>query len=140
MSKLKTILFWAASCTWGAIMTLIGAITGLILICLGYKPQKFHNSIFFEVGESWGGLSLGAFFFVCKRSGVDTKRHERGHCMQNALFGIFFPFLIGIPSAIRYWYREIVVKLGIRTYADLPDYDAIWFEKQATELGDKYFT
>ena len=44
------------------------------------------------------------------------------------------PFIVCIPSAIRYWYRNIKVSFG----KDLQPYDSIWFEGQATTLGLKY--
>ena len=139
MSIVKAILYWVVSCTWGAVMTFVGAVTSLVLIILGYRPKKFHYNIYFEIGERWGGLNLGAFFFVSKQSNERVKRHESGHGIQNLIFGVFFPFLIGLPSAIRYWYRDLVVRLGLKNISNLPDYDAVWFEKQATKLGDKYY-
>jgi hypothetical protein len=49
------------------------------------------------------------------------------------------PFLVAIPSFIRYWYRELLVRSGEKKYADLPDYDSVWFEGWATKLGKKYY-
>lgn len=43
------------------------------------------------------------------------------------------PFLVAIPSCIRYWYRELLVRSGEKKYADLPDYDSVWFEGWATK-------
>ena len=43
-------------------------------------------------------------------------------------------FVITIPSVIRYWYRNWALAQGKK----LPDYDAIWFEGQATKWGKKY--
>lgn len=42
------------------------------------------------------------------------------------------PFVIAIPSMIRYWYREIIWRKDRQKYYQLPKYDAIWFEGQAT--------
>ena len=43
------------------------------------------------------------------------------------------PFVVSIPSAIRYWNR----KLNYHDKGLTPptEYDDIWFEKQATKLG-----
>lgn len=54
MSKVKVILFWLISCTWGAIMTSIGAVVVLVLICTGHRPHRFHHLVYFEVGYGWG--------------------------------------------------------------------------------------
>lgn len=139
MKVFKTILYWVVSCTWGALMTCAGAAVAVVLIALGYKPKRFHYNIYFEVGVRWGGLSLGAFFFVSWCASDSIKRHEAGHGIQNLIFGALFPVLIGVPSAVRYWYRRIVVALKPERRRSLPDYDAVWFERQATRLGEKYF-
>lgn len=48
------------------------------------------------------------------------------------------PFVICIPSATRYWYREYLWKTDKAKYKTLPDYDEIWFEGQATKWGETY--
>ena len=45
---------------------------------------------------------------------------------------------ITLASAVRYWYREYLVQVKGKFYHELPDYDSIWFEGSATELGEKY--
>ena len=45
------------------------------------------------------------------------------------------PFIVCIPSAIRYWY------IGIRDLIGKPytkSYDSIWFEGRATKTGGKF--
>lgn len=45
------------------------------------------------------------------------------------------PFVVCIPSAIRYWYFEFYR----RKHNKFPcEYDAIWFEGQASRWGKKY--
>lgn len=140
MKVLKGILYWLWQCTYGIVMTSIGAIVILVLICCGYKPKRFHYNIYIEVGNGWGGLELGAFFICCKNSSVSTKQHEAGHALQNLWWGLLFPFVIWIPSAVRYWYRKWYYKYKYpQNQKPLPEYDAIWFEGQATRLGKKYF-
>lgn len=138
MKKLKIILFWFASFTWGLPMTLIGSLISLCLLIAGYKPQKYHGFIFFEVGIGWGGFNCGCFFFANKHVYESTKKHECGHGIQNIILGWFMPFVISIPSAIRYWYREYLIRIKKVSYWDLKPYDSIWFEKWATNLGNKY--
>lgn len=132
-------VFYLLSFTWGLPLTILGCIAALILILLGYKPKKWLYGYYFEIGKNWGGVEAGIFFFCQKNSGVDTKNHEFGHAIQNCYFGPLFLPLIGIPSAIRYWYREYLVQIKKYKYSDLPDYDSVWFEGSATKIGYKYF-
>lgn len=126
--KLFTIFSW----TWGLPLTLVGAIVALALPKC--KRKKHGYCIQIEVGESWGGLNLGYFCFVCKDAPPRTRNHEFGHALQNCYYGIFTPFIVTIPSAIRYWYR--VIRIILKNPVTTP-YDAIWFEHQATEWGNK---
>lgn len=135
----KGILFWAISLTWGLPMTLIGTICAIALIVTGHKPQRFHYFIYFEVGSGWGGFEAGGFFFVNRHPSLHIRQHESGHGLQNIMLGVLMPFLVSIPSMIRYWYRELIIRSGKKKYSDLPDYDAIWFEGWATRLGEKHF-
>lgn len=137
MKNKKGILFWIASLTWGLPMTLLGMIVALALMYTLHKPQRFGHLIYFEVGENWGGLELGAFFLVNKGADLHVKQHEAGHGIQNIIFGFLMPFVVCIPSAIRYWYRKYKKKKGLAE--TLPPYDSIWFERQATSFGKKYF-
>lgn len=140
MKILKGIGFWAASCTWGIIMTLVGAIVALALLVTGHKPKSlFGWYVCFEVGSGWGGFSMGPFIVVAKDVSLQTRQHEAGHGLQNIMLGIFMPFIVSIPSAIRYWYRRLVVQFGHKAPWELPPYDSIWFEGWATSLGVKYF-
>lgn len=125
------VIFYFLSLTWGLPMTLLGALISLVLICAGYKPKRFHHFIYFEIGEKWGGFESGMFFFVNKNPSLHLKQHEAGHGIQNCIFGFFMPF-ISLWSVARYWYRKL--KKG-----NLPPYDSIWFEGQATKLGKKHF-
>lgn len=126
-------LFYILNCTCGCLMTVIGALTALVLLIAGKRPERYGYCWHFTVGHGWGGVSLGLVFLTDDEPTEHTKNHEHGHAIQNARFGILMPFLVGIPSVIRYWYREL------RYYrrGDTPPtkYDDIWFEGQATQLG-----
>lgn len=192
MAKVKTVFFWVWSCTWGVVMTLIGAVGALVLIIGGKQPLVFHGRVYFQLGRGWGGVSLGAFFFLSTTSPDSTKQHEAGHTVQNLIFGPLMPFVVCIPSAFRCVLRDCtftgkkivagvvtalvgavslagailgflygvtalgVVGLLMTLYAgiialwafrrEIPqyaggayvDYDAVWFEGDATRRGKKF--
>ena len=133
---MKKFFYWFLSLTWGLPMTLIGLIVSLVLLITGHKPYKFGYTFYFRVGKNWGGLELGAIFITDQTPLKHTLYHEHGHGFQNCVLGIIYPFLIGIPSAIRYWYREL--KYYRKNKQPSTTYDSIWFEGQATRLGNKY--
>ena len=123
--------------TWGIIMTTIGYIARLVFLVLGIKGRKEGFVRLYKVGLGWGGLSLGTTVIVaCDCDTEDIISHEIGHGIQNAIFGVLFPFLVAIPSAIRYWYREF--KYYRRDKLPKTPYDSIWFEGQATLIGIIY--
>jgi hypothetical protein len=128
------VLFYLLSVTWGSLMTFIGLLSAVVLLCAGYKPKKWGGCWYFNVGKHWGGLNLGIIFLVDESSSDYTKNHEFGHAIQNCFLGPFMLFVIGIPSAVRYWYREIRLHKGLTNTT----YDAIWFERSATKLGNNF--
>ena len=128
---MKKTLFYILSFTWGLPMTLIGLIVSSVLLTVGYKPKKHGWCYYFEVGKGWGGLELGAIFLTSKNPSEHTRNHEHGHALQNCIWGPLFPFVIAIPSAVRYWTRKIQRSKG----KELEPYDAIWFEWQASTWG-----
>lgn len=132
-------IFYLLSWTWGLLMNLIGAIAALFLIVTGHKPYKFGYCYCFEVGKGWGGCSLGMFVIYSKASPLSTKCHEHGHSIQNCSFGPLMPFVVCIPSAIRYWYREYLHRVRHVQYRDMPSYDSIWFEGSATKIGTNFY-
>ncbi len=107
MRRLKLIGFYLLSFTWGILMTLFGCVVALALLLTGHKPHMFHGSIYFEAGSNnWGGFECGPFFVTDRSPTLHIKQHEAGHGLQNIMFGPLMPFLISIPSCIRYWLRE----------------------------------
>lgn len=125
-------LFYILNLTWGLPMTLVGATAALGLFIKGYRPTRHGGCLCFIVGKNWGGVSLGLVMIVSEQATGATKNHEFGHALQNAVYGLFMPFIVSIPSAVRYWYRRK------RKHSTLPPYDAVWFERQATEWGNKF--
>lgn len=115
----------------GWILSSIGNIVYGILCLLGHQQKMFYDICpYFEIGQNWGGLSLGWFFICTKGSSENLKCHEVGHTLQNANIGGWRMLALSLGSVARYWCREI---FGAKT-----PYDAWWFEGQATELGTKY--
>lgn len=136
MLTFKRILFYIASFTWGIIMSLIGGIVILIsLLC--HRVKVWHGRAYAIWGKGWGGLELGCFA-VCAED-CQTEHllaHECGHGLQNAILGPFMPFLVCIPSAIRYWYREL--RFNRKGLTPPTSYDSIWFEGWATKWGYRF--
>lgn len=128
-------LFYLLSFTWGLPMTLVGCVVGAILKAMGHKPKKWGYCYYFEVGENWGGVNLGPIFITSKNPTSSTKSHEHGHAFQNCKFGFLMPFVVSIPSAIRYWHRVFSAKAGnpIKT-----SYYSAWFESEASTLGKEF--
>ena len=133
----KRILFYIISFTWGGIMTTIGLVVLLVTLPFG-KFEIYHGRIYKRIGKNWGGVELGCFFLCDKSADEYILADESGHGLQNCLWGPLMPFVICIPSAIRYWYREFIWHFNKEKFNKLPEYDAIWFEGQATKWGKKY--
>ena len=122
------------SWTWGLPMTLVGCLAAGCLWLAGHRPERWGGGIYFVVGKHWGGVSLGPVTLV---STADERllTHEFGHSIQNCRWGFLYPVAILLPSAVRYWYRRAILRLGLREQAELPEYYEIWFEAGADRLG-----
>lgn len=138
MLVFKRICFYILSFTWGCVLSVVGLVVVLILGLIKRKINVYHGRLYVVVGKNWGGLELGCFFICCENSKDSDylRGHECGHGLQNVLFGPFTIFLVAIPSAVRYWYREL--KYNRKGINPPTEYDSIWFEKQATKWGEKY--
>lgn len=130
-------LFYLIQFTWGLLMNLVGMLVFFVLMIAGKKPKKFGNMFYIEIGTNWGGLELGTFALVCERHSTHLLQHEAGHGIQNLYWGPIYPIVIGIPSAIRYWYREL--RYYRRGRVPKTDYDSIWFEGQASRWGEQHY-
>ena len=121
------------SFTWGLPLTLAGSLVSLALLAAGCKPKRWNYCVYFEIGENWGGFSLGPFFVKDKTYSEGVMDHEHGHAIQNCVLGFLTPFLVSFPSAIRYWYRKLrFERKGLKPKRGYYD---IWFESWATILG-----
>lgn len=125
-------LYYLIQFTWGLPLTALGVLAYLILaeIC-GYYHYRYRNMICIVIPWNFGGVNLG-MFAIHGEDNYSVVSHEYGHSIQNLWLGWLMPFIVAIPSAIRYWYREYLY------YINKPPktkYDDIWFEGQATKLG-----
>ena len=136
-AKLPKPVFYLLTFTWGLPFTMLGLITALFLRLRGHRPKKHGYCFYFEVGESWGGINLGLFFVVDKHSTERIRCHEHGHAVQNCYLGPLMLVLVALPSLLRSRYRAYLTEKKGADARSLPDYDSIWFEGQATRLGQE---
>ena len=127
-------IYYFLNFTWGVIMTVIGLLAAASLTCFGKKAGTFNGCLWFGVGEHWGAVNLGIVIITDKDTSISTLKHEYGHSIQNAMYGILFPFIVGAPSFLRCCKRKILMAKGV----ELGPYDAVWYEGQATALGNKF--
>ena len=135
MRKINKSTYWTLSFTWGIIMTLVGIIASIGLLFMGKKPERNQYGFVFKIGKGWGGLSLGPFAIVSEDASQHTLNHEFGHSIQNCQYG-FLMVAITLASVFRYHYRNWIKKH--KPNQTLPPYDSIWFEGEASDLGNFY--
>ena len=123
--------YYLRSFTWGLLTTLPGCILAGVLMLFGKRPQKYGYALHFEVGNGHSGASLGIVILTGRNPSVHLKNHELGHSLQNCYFGPLMPLLVNLPSTLRFWYRRIFKRTK-------KPYDSIWFEGQATRLGNAW--
>ena len=129
-------LYWLLNFTWGILTTLCGLLLSLTMLCIGKKPKRWHSVWYFQIFDNWGGMEMGTMFLRDNSNYTSTNNHEYGHTFQNAILGPFFIFIVAIPSAIRYWYQEI----RRRQHKPNVEYDLIWFEGSATDIGNDAYS
>lgn len=128
-------LFYILSFTYGLPMTLIGCVGALFMLVTLHKPFVFERCLCFRVGR-YSGCSLGIFIFIGGEFKEELLVHEFGHSVQNCLYGPLMPFVVALPSFVRFHYRRI--KKFVFHQRLTSDYESIWFEKEATALGKDY--
>ena len=122
-------LYYILQWTWGLPLNIVGLM--VYIICkyiFKYECEKHRKAIWINIPTNNWGVNLGMFLIGPR----ETVAHEYGHSIQNLIFGPFMIIIVAIPSAIRFWYRRIIIKLNktLKTR-----YDDIWFEGSATKLG-----
>ena len=133
------LVFYLVQFTWGILMNIFGILVALFMLITAHKPYHFGPSIYFKCKKLEGfGFEAGVFFVIgADCDGDSIILHEAGHGVQNMIFGVLTPFIVSIPSMIRYWYREL--KYYRKDLEPKTDYESIWFESQASSLGKKYY-
>ena len=120
--------------TVGLPLSFFGLFVYGFLRLIGKKPHDYRSVCrYFVVGRKWGGVSLG-FFFICDSDDERLRRHEFGHCVQNATVGGFRMLGYSIASGVRYWRYRTREKHGKQN----KKYDSWHFERNATLLGEAY--
>ena len=137
MKTLKYILFYIVQWTWGILMNIVGLFCLLFAWITGEKIRRCGPYIYMYSKYCKGGSFSVGMFVVLSYYGDSSMPHEMGHGIQNMIFGPLMPFIVAIPSVIRFWYREYKIRKG--QGAQLPPYDSIWYERTATQWGTKYF-
>ena len=156
MKKLKLIGYWLIHATWGFPTFLFGVIVALVMLITGHRPYRFGYGVYFVTrkNSSWG-FEAGPFFVISNdyKNNLYIKQHEHGHGIQTLWWGPLMFLVISIPSFIRFHYRNFRNNYHYQRYlsgfytkeeyylikSKFPKYDDIWFEGQATKLGEKYF-
>ena len=132
-------LYYILACTWGILLTFVGLLITLVLAIVKIFNKNIHFEPYYWIYDVkagpkyWGGFEMGLMFVRDQKSIKSLNAHEFGHTFQNCLFGPFMLLIVSLPSAIRYWYREL--KYERKNLTCPTDYDAIWFEDAATQCG-----
>ena len=127
-------LYYLLHFTWGIIMTVIaGLVAGVLafvnLFTKNMEFKKYKGVLEIRFLKNWGGCDLGLVYLRDTTSSVSVSNHELGHSYQVWL-GIFFPFVVAIPSAVRWWIRRL------QPNKEHKPYDGAWFEDAATQCGN----
>lgn len=143
MPKIKLFTFYLLSFTWGLLHTLVGLFVFLFVVIFMRNKVKLsvqygRIKVNFPEGR-FGGVSLGIVYMTGRTDSVRLNQHELGHTIQNIYFGPLFLPLIGIPSIVRAAFWRKIRDKHYAQYGEYPSYDRIWFESQATRLGQRHF-
>lgn len=143
-NKRDILLFYTLSFTWGIVYTIVGLFVLLYFVLFKYDKISIliiAGRICIRTdGKYWGGISLGIVYIVDARNSYRLHVHELGHTVQHIMFGPLFIPLVAIPSVIRANLRKKYRKFLYDKNGKYIEYDSVWFEGQATRLGEKYFS
>ena len=117
-------VYYLLQFTWGLPMNILGVIVAICLLISGKRPIKYGWNYCFGLNVNFG-MEMGIFFIAPVHASAYLKNHEHGHAIQNIYFGPFSVGMVSIPSALRFWIRELKTKIGIKLKTN---YDDIWFE------------
>lgn len=114
---------------WQLPQEIVGAIIWIIC-AIAKRPQQIYCNRVLVEWDLLSGISLGHFIFVTHFADTLTIKHEYGHTLQSRYLGIFYLFVIGLPSLI--WagcFDKYRVKKGISYYS-------FYTERWADELAN----
>jgi len=145
MKKENKLLFYLSILTWGLPYTIISFLVFLfIIIFLRKKVESIkvvHGRLQVAyISENLGGASFGFFYLIGAdiKNSAHVNQHELGHTIQLKWYGPFFIY-IALHSVIRAGLWDRLYDRHYKKYGKYLDYDGIWFEGQATKLGEQYF-
>jgi len=133
MKKVFNLLKEIFFIVWGLPQNLIGLVMFLVL-----KKKRCYIDknvlIIYTNGANKSAVSLGKFIFIFGNTiSNKTLNHEKGHCLQSNLLGVFYLLVIGLPSII---WAKCFKNYRVRNQVD---YDWFYTERWATYWGEKYF-
>jgi len=73
------------------------------------RYRLLPSSLFFLNLQIQGGISLGRYVILNKRSFLDIRsiQHERGHSIQSMILGPLYLIIVGLPSVLwAAWWNE----------------------------------
>ena len=117
ISILKAICFYFLSFTWGIILSTVGCVVAMCLLITRHRPHLFYHNIYFEAGDNWEGINLGAFFIISKNSTLQDKQRLSGYGIQNIILGVVTPVIITIPYVLMCLLRKFKTYESKRVFA-----------------------
>lgn len=129
---MKTVLFYLIQFTWGALQNIIGFIAFIVcgLFFGNFRPM-YKRSFVCEIPKIKGNISLGCFILVNDYLNKQILKHEYGHTIQSLILGVFYIFVIGIPSLIWAACHKTILK------GKNIDYYSFYTEKWANKLVEE---
>jgi len=119
---MRYIILW----TWCLPQSLFGLLFASCLKIRGnilcVKNHKKIRIITIRDNRLFGGVSLGAFIFLTKRTEDELSlMHEYGHTIQGYILGPLYLLVVGIPSVGFLWVSKWKPGFGQKYYRRFPE-------------------
>lgn len=95
---MKRFLYTLIQWTWGFPQNFVGLLMFIGCKIAKCKSKKYKNAIETKWDNKYGSVSLGMFIFLDNDKDETLAAHEYGHSIQSLILGVFYLFVIGIPS------------------------------------------
>lgn len=95
---MKRFLYTLIQWTWGFPQNFIGLLMFIWCKIAKCKSKKYKNAVATKWSNKYGSVSLGMFIFLDNDKDETLATHEYGHSIQSLILGVFYLFVIGIPS------------------------------------------